>query len=689
MIGGVLLGTAGCASTDSLLSKSSQDKRPAERVAVTPPASEKKSLLDRIPKPWGSKAEGTVAQTGPYGPPSRPPITPDSAPKSPAPKGELAAKRIGGAGRATLDKPGNPGIAESPAAEKEKIVRVADAGNAPPAGKSPVHENPLFRRNAPSYADDPFLNDAPERAAAASPPPTSPPVGQAGRPGVKDNPFADNPFYDPESSPAGETLLADRSSPGAANADPAKVEILAPPPMESPRREVVTPPANEQERIARLQSLLNSVRETSTTSDEEAYTPGSAAASQQALAQPAGSPFVLAKPEPPPAAPQRPKIEDNPFLDSVPAADSTVETASPTSAPAVDRAPSASPTPAEEARLRADALMVRARMALRQDSPEDALRLAQAAEDIEKTTGLAYAPHEERPSDFVKRLKRHSAGERPADTVASEISSASTETASAPVASISETPSKPAVSLESKAFESKPVEAAATSSTPATQQTPTTPSSRIAVGQPAEDLPKGPAWNYLSDDQFFQYRPRKEETASPGLESSSTGAGLIERTGFDAASVGNSSGVEQAALTQFKTETRVQANRPSSVALASVSTSDPADSNPFLDGKSLTDTTSAPAASNPFAVKNDMVAPPPPEVDLLPEVKSTPATRFAERRRPKTAAAASQAEIARADAPKEKGSSGLFLCALGALIAGIGGFFAWRRLQIRHYSPRR
>jgi hypothetical protein len=61
---------------------------------------------------------------------------------------------------------------------------------------------------------------------------------------------------------------------------------------------------------------------------------------------------------------------------------------------------------AGDSRLQADALMYRARLALKRNLREDAYRLALAAERIEMERQASYGPQEERPSDFVKRLDR-------------------------------------------------------------------------------------------------------------------------------------------------------------------------------------------------------------------------------------------------------------------------------------------
>jgi hypothetical protein len=59
-------------------------------------------------------------------------------------------------------------------------------------------------------------------------------------------------------------------------------------------------------------------------------------------------------------------------------------------------------------RQRADRLMERAQKMLSNDFPEEALRLAAVAEQLEKSKQAAYLPGEERPSDFVARLQRTS-----------------------------------------------------------------------------------------------------------------------------------------------------------------------------------------------------------------------------------------------------------------------------------------
>lgn len=77
-----------------------------------------------------------------------------------------------------------------------------------------------------------------------------------------------------------------------------------------------------------------------------------------------------------------------------------------------------SPSQGDSLKLKADDLMDRARTAITQQRPEDALRLAAAAKQIEQTSHLVYAVGEERPSTLAEKLEKQLAPPPPPVTAA-------------------------------------------------------------------------------------------------------------------------------------------------------------------------------------------------------------------------------------------------------------------------------
>ena len=513
--------------------------------------------------------------------------------------------------------------------DDEGIRRVSETDDEPPAERRGL-QNSLFRRS--TVKEDPFLKqETPATRTAAA----NTDTGAASRPRKSVDPTTRREL----ASAAPAETVGKRESPAETQAKVDQYKsLLDSLPKEDEMQAEATQAADTQS-VARPAEEANPFDKSQPVA---AAAPVEAARPVADVKQTAGNgsnPFAGPDYEELPPPDETASATDDPFGAAAPAKGEVVLAANDAGKPAVgasDAPAVAAKAPAvaepdsatKKARYHADALMIRARIALKQDRGA-ALRLAEAAEIIEIENSLTYEPHEERPSDFVKRIKQLRLNETAA-------ASAAAIPGNAPAISPGQSPMPQSSSPNPFAEEG----------------------SAASVVTPAEARTTIPAEETRGDmnaaDDFYHYQPRNERPIEIRPN------GIIENTSYETDA---GAAPESDSAAGQSSDAPGQANVPRSLDV--------------MDGPSFGMQQAVAAGGELPKVPHAGVEP----GLSLPETPATDAVRYSNW----AAAPAPWKSETAVEAKPAQSSLGTML-AVAVVALGLCGFGMWVRMQRRHYS---